>query len=118
MVWRELDEALPGPKSWCPCCGEQADGWTRLCACGADLSGMGPGNQDSSDRLLEHARQATAGEFELLGTLPFAGNGGLAYFARQVEGRAIVVLRMHADGLFDDGTQRIALTASGPLGDR
>jgi serine/threonine-protein kinase len=114
-LWRELEELLPGPASWCPHCGTLIDGWMRFCGCGTDLSGIAPGTEEDRAQLLEHARHATAGEFELLGVLPYASGGGLAYFARQVEGRAVVALRMHADGSFDDGTQRISLSVSEPL---
>jgi serine/threonine-protein kinase len=67
--------------------------------------------------LYEQVRQSVAGEFELLGSLPYAGGGGPAYFARRTEGHAVVALRMHADGTFDDGTQRISLSLSEPLGE-
>ena len=33
------------------------------------------------------------------------------------KGHAVVALRMHADGTFDDGTQRISLSLSEPLGE-
>ena len=116
-LWRELDESLPGPASACPSCGVAAAGWTRYCSCGSDLSGAAPGNEDDWRRLVEHCRQATVGAYELLGTLPFAGSGGLAYFAKQTDGNMVVALRMHADGSFDDGTPRISLSVSEPLGE-
>jgi serine/threonine-protein kinase len=116
-LWRSLEESLPGPTSWCSQCGTEVDGWTRYCSCGADLSGIAPGTEDARQELLEQVRQSIAGEFELLGSLPYAGGGGPAYFARRTEGSAVVALRMHADGTFDDGTQRIALSLSEPLGE-
>jgi serine/threonine protein kinase len=116
-LWRSLEESLPGPTSWCPQCGNEAEGWTRYCSCGADLSGIAPGTEDAQRELLEQVRQSIAGEFELLGSLPYAGGGGPAYFARRTEGNAVVALRMHADGSFDDGTQRISLSLSEPLGE-
>ena len=116
-LWRELDESLPGPASQCPACAAVVDGWARFCRCGADLSGIPAGTDEEWQRLLQHCQQATAGAFELVGVLPFAGNGGLAYFARQADGSAVVALRMHADGTFDDGTQRISLSVSEALGE-
>jgi serine/threonine protein kinase len=117
-LWRELDESLPGPVSSCPSCGVAVDGWARLCSCGADLSGIAPGTEEEWRLLEEQFVQATVGELELIGTLPFAGSGGLAYFGRQIEAhRAVVALRMHADGTFDDGVQHISLSVSEPLGE-
>jgi serine/threonine-protein kinase len=113
-LWRELDETLPGPPSWCPQCGATVEGWTRYCSCGTDLSGIAAGTDEELEQFLEHARQATAGEFELFGALPYAAGGGLAYFARQNDQNTIVALRMHADGTFDDGTPRISLSISEP----
>ena len=116
-IWRALEESLPGPTSWCSQCGGEVQGWTRYCSCGADLSGIAPGTEHAKRELYEQVRQSVAGEFELLGSLPYAGGGGPAYFARRTEGRAVVALRMHADGTFDDGTQRISLSLSEPLGE-
>lgn len=116
-LWRTLEESLPGPTSWCTQCGNEVRGWTRYCSCGADLSGIAPGTEDARLELLEQVRQSVAGEFELIGSLPYAAGGGPAYFARRTEGSAVVALRMHADGLFDDGTQRISLALSEPLGE-
>jgi serine/threonine protein kinase len=116
-LWRSLEESLPGPVSWCPQCGAEVEGWTRYCSCGADLSGIAPGTDEERRSLLEQVGQSVAGEFELLGSLPYAGGGGPAYFARRTEGSVVVALRMHADGLFDDGTQRISLSLSEPLGE-
>ena len=116
-LWRSLEESLPGPMSWCPQCGTEVEGWTRYCSCGADLSGIAPGTEEAREALVEQVRQSVAGEFELLGSLPYAGGGGPAYFARRPEGHVVVALRMHADGTFDDGTQRISLSLSEPLGE-
>ena len=116
-LWRSLEESLPGPISWCPQCSAEVDGWTRNCSCGADLAGISPGTENERQELLEQVRQSVAGEFELLGSLPYAAGGGPAYFARRTEGNAVVALRMHADGTFDDGTQRISLSLSEPLGE-
>ena len=116
-LWRSLEESLPGPISWCPQCGAEVDGWTRYCSCSADLSGIAPGTQEAREALVDRVRQSIAGEFELLGSLPYAGGGGPAYFARRPDGGVVVALRMHADGTFDDGTQRISLSLSEPLGE-
>jgi serine/threonine-protein kinase len=116
-LWRSLEESLPGPISWCPQCGAEVDGWTRYCSCSADLSGIAPGTEEAREALVERVRQSVAGEFELLGSLPYAGGGGPAYFARRPDGGVVVALRMHADGTFDDGTQRISLSLSEPLGE-
>ncbi|HKW49919.1 MAG TPA: serine/threonine-protein kinase, partial [Gemmatimonadaceae bacterium] len=116
-LWRTLEESLPGPTSWCTQCGTEVQGWTRYCSCGADLSGIAPGTENARLELLEQVRQSVAGEFELIGSLPYAGGGGPAYFARRTEGSAVVALRMHADGTFDDGTQRISLALSEALGE-
>ncbi|HKW10034.1 MAG TPA: serine/threonine-protein kinase, partial [Gemmatimonadaceae bacterium] len=116
-LWRSLEESLPGPLSWCTLCGSEVQGWTRYCSCGADLSGIAPSTESARRELFDQVRQSVAGEFELLGSLPYAGGGGPAYFARRTEGNAVVALRMHADGTFDDGTQRISLSLSEPLGE-
>jgi serine/threonine protein kinase len=114
-LWRSLGESLPGPVNWCNQCGAEIDGWLRFCSCGADLSGIAPGTEEERGELLEQVRQSVAGEFELLGSLPYAGGGGPAYFARRTEGNAVVALRMHADGSFEDGTRRISLSLTEPL---
>jgi len=116
-LWHSLEESLPGPMSWCPQCGTEVEGWTRYCSCGADLSGIAPGTEEARQSLVEQVRQSVAGEFEILGSLPYAGGGGPAYFARRTESNVVVALRMHADGFFDDGTQRISLSLSEPLGE-
>ncbi len=116
-LWRSLEESLPGPMSWCPQCGTEVEGWTRYCSCGADLSGIAPGTEEAREALVERVQQSIAGEFELLGSLPYAGGGGPAYFARRPDGGVVVALRMHADGTFDDGTERISLSLSEPLGE-
>ena len=117
-LWRELDESLPGPLSSCPRCGHAIDGWIPFCSCGADLGGIAPGTDEDWRRLEREFARITAGELELLGTLRFAGSGGLAYFARRVKGSpAVVALRMHADGTFVDGAQHISLSVSQPLGE-
>src|SRR6185503_15729160 len=117
-LWRELDESLPGPASACPRCEVAIDGWKRFCSCGADLGGIAPGTDEEWRRLEQEFARITAGELELLGTLRFAGSGGLAYFARRLQGTdAVVALRMHADGTFDDGVQHISLSVSQPLGE-
>jgi serine/threonine protein kinase len=116
-LWRSLEESLPGPTSWCTQCGTEVQGWIRYCSCGADLSGIAPGTEEARQELLEQVRQSVAGELELLGSLPYAGGGGPAYFARRTESNVVVALRMHADGTFDDGTQRISLSLSEPMGE-
>ncbi|HKO15330.1 MAG TPA: serine/threonine-protein kinase [Gemmatimonadaceae bacterium] len=112
---RELNASLPGPASACPYCGDTVVGWARHCSCGADLFGIAPASAAERAQLMEHARQATVGEFEILGEIPCAAGGGLAYFAAGTDDGVVVALRMHRDGTFDDGTPRIVLTASEPL---
>jgi eukaryotic-like serine/threonine-protein kinase len=113
----ELDSALAGPASTCSQCGRLSLGWSRYCACGGDLSGIAPTSRTEQLELLERVRQATAGEYEILGGIPYAGAGGLAYFAREIQSGAIVALRMHAHGSFDDGTPRFTLSGTEPLVD-
>ena len=114
VVARELDPSLPGPRSVCPSCTRIVTGWQRICDCGRDLSGIAPASAAEREALAEHVRQATAGEYEILGNIPYV-EGGLAWFGEQHDSHAIVALRLHAEGAFEDGTVRYALAPTEPL---
>ena len=114
-VIRQLEESLPGPASTCPHCGSPVAGWARICTCGDDLSGIAPATAKARRELDERVRQATAGELEILGSMPYAGGGGSAFFA-QHGGGDIIAIRVHDDGEFEDGGIRYSLSPTQPLG--
>ena len=116
-VLRELDESLPGPTSACPGCGRVINGWTRFCTCGHDLSGIAPDSDVERTELEERVRQATAGEYEILGSIAYGGGGGSAYFGQQRDTGAIVAIRVHNDGEFEDGGTRLSLSLTDQLGE-
>jgi serine/threonine protein kinase len=114
-VHRELNFNIPGPLGACPSCGRGVDGWIRTCTCGVELSGVSYGSESERLALLEHVHQATAGEYEILGAIRYAGDGGAAYFGQQPDANVIVALRLYDDGEFSDGTTRYRLAATEPL---
>jgi serine/threonine protein kinase len=115
-VVRELDVSLPGPSSVCPNCGRGIDGWIRLCTCGQDLSGVAPESDADREELEERVRQATAGEYEILGSIAYVTGGGSAYFGQQQDTGDIVAIRVHNDGEFEDGGTRLSLSLTDQLG--
>jgi hypothetical protein len=71
--------------------------WARFCGkCGADLSGAAAMPRDPAERaaLLEQVRAAAGEVYEVLGEMPWAGGGGIVYFALEKESRRLVRLRL------------------------
>jgi TPR repeat protein len=93
-VVKQLDSSIPAVESSCPRCGAPQRGWGRFCPqCGSDLSGLSA-ELHSSEELLQAVKDASAGEFEVLGEMDRAEGGGRVYFARDVASGGLVALRL------------------------
>jgi len=93
-VVKQLDSSVPAVESSCPKCGAPQRGWGRFCPqCGSDLSGLST-ELHSSDELLQAVKDASAGEFEVLGEMDRAEGGGRVYFARDLASGGLVALRL------------------------
>ncbi|MEO7521607.1 MAG: hypothetical protein ABIW79_07300 [Gemmatimonas sp.] len=95
-VRRTLGESIAVKGSSCPECGTALPDLERFCFhCGADLSGVvAPDNSPESARLLAALAAATAGRYEILGRMDREGKAGTVYFARDLQSRRIIALRM------------------------
>ena len=104
-VVKTLDGAVPGLENKCPECKALLPDWDRFCfRCGADLSGVGHApSQDEAAQLLEAVRQATVGEYDILGKMDRADGGGAVYFARDLKRGKLVALRLKQDQSGDPG---------------
>jgi hypothetical protein len=93
-VVKQLDSSMPAVESSCPKCGAPQRGWGRFCPqCGSDLSGLSA-ELHSSEDLLQAVKDASAGEFEVLGEMDQAEGGGRVYFARDLVSGGLVALRL------------------------
>jgi hypothetical protein len=93
-VVKQLDSSVPAVESSCPKCGAPQRGWGRFCPqCGSDLSGLST-ELHSSEDLLQAVKDASAGEFEVLGEMDQAEGGGRVYFARDLASGGLVALRL------------------------
>ncbi|UCH35069.1 MAG: PEGA domain-containing protein, partial [Armatimonadota bacterium] len=93
-VVKQLDSSMPAVESSCPKCGAPQRGWGRFCPqCGSDLSGLSA-ELHSSEELLQAVKDASAGEFEVLGEMDQAEGGGRVYFARDLASGGLVALRL------------------------
>jgi hypothetical protein len=110
-VLRQLDATVPSAEGKCPTCGQSLRGWGRFCSqCGADLSGVAPGEGGaSSDRLLEAVRQSAGSTYEVLGQMDRSEGGGVVYFARERDSGKIVALRLQKEAPAADGRERYNL---------
>ena len=104
-VVKTLDGAVAGLENKCPECKALLPDWDRFCfRCGADLSGVGHApSQDEAAQLLEAVRQATVGEYDILGKMDRADGGGAVYFARDLKRDKLVALRLKQDPSGDPG---------------
>ena len=96
-VERELGRGVPAPAAACQHCGGAIEGWDRFCQrCGRDVSGVAPDAAPGTTRveLLAAVREAAAGRFDVLGEMPRAEGGGMVYFARDLDARTLVALRL------------------------
>jgi serine/threonine protein kinase len=92
----ELDASLPGPVSNCYSCGRAVEGWSRVCTCGADVSGVPRApTPDGQKAQRERVRHSTRDEYEILGSMAYSGGGGVVYFARHLQRDEIVPLRVY-----------------------
>ncbi len=97
-VVKTLDGAVPGLENKCPECRSVLPDLDRFCfRCGADLSAVGftPGVEEAN-QLLEAVREATAGEYEILGKMDRV-EGGPVFFARDLARGKLVALRLKKD---------------------
>ena len=94
-----LDQAVPGLESKCPDCGTVLPDWEQFCLrCGADLARTGfSGDVAARAQLLEGVRSATAGEYDVVGTMDRADGAGPVFFARDLKRDKLVALRLKLD---------------------
>jgi TPR repeat protein len=98
-VVKTLDGSMPGLENKCPECKALLPDWDRFCfRCGADLSGSGatPGAAESN-QLLEAVKEATAGEYDILGKMDRTDGRGVVFFARDLKRGKLVALRLKQD---------------------
>lgn len=98
-VVKTLDGALPGLESKCPECKAVLPDWDRFCfKCGADLSGAGHNpSADEAAQLLAAVKEATVGEYDILGKMDRADGGGAVFFARDLKRGKLVALRLRQE---------------------
>lgn len=90
---------IGGRPRGCPRCGAALRAWARFCGkCGADVSSAAAVPADPAGRaeLLEQVREAAGEVYRVLGEMPWAGGGGLVYFALEKESGRLVRLRLQA----------------------
>lgn len=98
-VARELSGQVALGLGDCPRCGAALRAWARFCGkCGADVSGAAamPADPEARADLLEQVREAAGEVYRVLGEMPWAGGGGLVYFALEKESGRLVRLRLQA----------------------
>jgi TPR repeat protein len=95
-VVRTLDSTVPGLESSCPECKTVLPDWDRFCFnCGADLTaGPAAPTADEVGDLLAAVKEATAGEYEILGQMSQGEGGGTVFFARDRGRGKLVALRL------------------------
>lgn len=97
-VVKTLDGAVPGLENKCPECRSVLPDLDRFCfRCGADLSAVSfiPGAEEAN-QLLDAVRQATEGEYDILGKMDRV-DGGPVFFARDLARGKLVALRLKKD---------------------
>lgn len=102
-VVRTLDSAVPGLESSCPECRAVLPDWDRFCFhCGADLTAGPPAaGPEEAAELLEAVREATAGEYEILGQMSRTEGAGPVFFARDRRRDKLVALRLRREEAAD-----------------
>jgi len=114
----ELDATVSVGAGDCPHCGAAIRKWARFCTqCGKDLSlgGANPSSPGDRAALLEEVRIAAQGTYDVLGEMPWAGGGGIVYFALEARTNRLVRLRLRDS---DDGLELGETRALPHLGDR
>ena len=103
-VVKTLDGTMPGLESKCPECKAILPDWDRFCLnCGADLAGTDPApGANEATQMLEAVKEATAGEYDILGKMDRA-NGGPVYFARELKRDKLVALRLRQEAGSEPG---------------
>ena len=95
----KLDASVPTGKSECPRCHAPLKAWAQFCRqCGANLSGILPGESTGSrDLLLEEVKRAARGRYDILGEMENAEGEGIVYFGRTLQTGDLVALRLLRD---------------------
>lgn len=95
-VVRQLDATLPDIETRCSHCGTTLRQWSRFCSnCGRDISGISPHTSGQTrEQLRQLAREAAAGQFEILGEMTRVEGGGLVYFGRETGTGRVVGLQI------------------------
>lgn len=99
-ITRELSGSVALALGDCPACGAPLRAWARFCGkCGADVAGRvaAPSNPAERATLLAEVRAAAGDVYEVLGEMPWAGGGGIVYFAVEKESGRLVRLRLTGD---------------------
>jgi len=98
-VVTEIDTSVPAPPTACPRCRAPVRGWGKFCTqCGMNLwSDRSVGGSRNKDDLLAAVKDATQGDFEILGEMSRTGGGGIVYFARDVQSGKIEALRLQQE---------------------
>lgn len=102
-VVTEIDTSVPAPPTACPRCKTPVRGWGKFCTqCGNNLWSdrtAGPGR--TKEDLLTAVKDATHGDFEILGEMSRTGGGGVVYFARELKTGKIEALRLQQEAAGD-----------------
>lgn len=99
-VARELDSHVSVGYGECHACRAPLRRWARFCtSCGTDLSagGQNPSSPAARHALLEQVKHAAEGTYDVIGEMPWAGGGGVVYFAIEKRSQRLVRLRLNAD---------------------
>lgn len=100
-VAQELDSQVSVGSEVCPACNATLRRWARFCTnCGVDLTEAGGGTPSSPparEALLEQVKGASAGVYDVIGEMPWAGGAGHVYFALEKATKRLVRLRLRSD---------------------
>lgn len=102
-VVTEIDTSVPAPPTECPRCRAPVRGWGKFCTqCGMNLwSDRTVGARRNKDDLMAAVKDATTGNFEILGEMSRTGGGGVVYFARDLQSGKIEALRLQQEAAGD-----------------
>jgi eukaryotic-like serine/threonine-protein kinase len=100
IVSHTLNASVPASDHQCPICRARLSDWRRFCPqCGADISGVDPGEADGS------FTEAFRKDIDLLGHMPRSEGGGAVYFGRERTTGRILALNFNRNAQSNTATK-------------